>query len=136
MDKNLIKILEGIELNQPTTKERLEEVERQLEIKFPDQYIYFMLESNGVEGTIGANSYLAIWPIEQIVQLNEEYAVNEFTPGLVYIGSDGGGMAYAFDNRVKGIPIVEFPFESIHIEDAKICGNTFIEFLQNLYHRD
>ena len=93
-----------------------------------------MLESNGAEGFIGS-SYLVIWPIEQIIVLNQAYRVSEFNPGLVYFGSDGGGEAYAFDIRTKEMPIVEFPFESIHIEDAELCGKTFYEFLQNLYCR-
>ena len=128
------KLIEGMELNPPTSRSALTEVETRLGIKLPDQYISFMMESNGAEGNIGS-SYLAIWTAEQITQLNKDYAVNDFTPGLVYFGSDGGGMAYAFDNRTEYISIVEFPFESIHIEDAKICGITFVEFLQYLNNR-
>ncbi|MDA8146762.1 MAG: hypothetical protein M0Z27_11975, partial [Thermaerobacter sp.] len=94
-----------------------------------------MLEANGGEGMIGDNSYLVIWPAEQIIQLNEAYSVNEFTPGLVYFGSDGGGMAYAFDTKDDRTRIVELPFESIHAEDAKFCGQTFTEFLQYLHTR-
>lgn len=135
MDEDLKKLINKMDLNLPAIVDFLKDSEAKLGIKFPDQYKEFMLESNGSEGNVGTSSYLVIWPIEIIVQLNEEYAVNEFTLGLVYFGSDGGGMAYAFDNRVKETSIVEIPFESIDIEDAKICGNTFIEFLQNLYHR-
>lgn len=102
-------------------------------IHFPDQYISFVLESNGVEGSIGSCSYLAIWPAEQLAILNEEYAVNEFSPGLVYFGSDGGGMAYAFDRRDGKMQIVEIPFESIDIGDIKLLGNTFVDFWQCLY---
>ncbi len=135
MDEYIKSLLGGMELNPPTTKEVMKEIEEHLRIKFPDEYMNFMLESNGAEGNVGANSYLVIWSNDQIVQLNEAYSVNEFTPGLVYFGTDGGGMAYAFDNRSDGTPIVEFPFESIHVEDAKLCGNTFVEFLQYLHNR-
>lgn len=137
MDENLKKFTNNMEFTSPTTKEVLEDIGRKLGITLPNQYIEFMLASNGAEGNIGTNSYLAIWSAEQIVQLNEEYAVNEFTPGLVYFGSDGGGMAYAFDKRENDPPVVvEFPFESIHIEDAKLCGKTFVEFLEYMYNHD
>lgn len=136
MIKILKQLTNNMMLNPPTTREVLNEVEVKLEIKLPEQYVEFMLESNGAEGQVGSSSYLAIWSIEQLVPLNEEYAVNEFTPGLVYFGSDGGGMAYAFDLRGSTITIVEFPFESIEIEDAKFCGNTFVEFLEYLYQHD
>jgi hypothetical protein len=112
-----------------------QDVEEKLSIKFPDQYKECMLMSNGAEGCIGENSYLAMWPIEMIVQNNQDYEVNEYTPELVYFGSDGGGMAYAFDKRYCSIPtIVEFPFESIDISDAKPCADTFYEFLEFLYN--
>ena len=124
-----------MDLFPPTTKENLKDVEGNLNYILPEQYKMFMLISNGAEGIIGKHSYLVIWPIDQITELNKEYAVNEFTPGLMYFGSDGGGMAYAFDNRMKETPIVEFPFESVNIQDAKLCGNTFNEFLRNLYDR-
>ena len=135
MDANVKKLIEGMELNPQTTRSALTDVETRLGIKLPDQYINFMMESNGAEGNIGS-SYLAIWTAEQIAQLNKDYAVNDFTPGLVYFGSDGGGMAYAFDNRTDLISIVEFPFDSIHIEDAKTCGNTFLEFQQFLFNQN
>lgn len=135
MDEDIKKLTAGMDVNPPAADELLNDVETKLNISFPEQYKKFMLVSNGAEGIVGQNSYLAIWPIEQIVQLNEEYAINKFTPGLVYFGSDGGGMAYAFDYRLEDSPIIEFPFESIKIEDAKFCGKTFVEFLKNLYYR-
>lgn len=133
MDKRIVQLIRKLQLNMPTNREILDDAESKLEIRFPDQYINFMLESNGLEGKIGNSSYLVIWPAEQIVILNEEYAVNEFTPGLVYFGSDGGGMAYAFDKRDGEMSVVEFPFESIDIKDTKLIGKTFIDFLQSLY---
>lgn len=135
MDDKIKKLLKGMNLSSPTSRDVLADVESKLGIKLPDQYVIFMMESNGAEGNVGG-SYLAIWPAEQILQLNDEYAVNDFTPGLVYFGSDGGGMAYAFDNRLENVPIVKFPFESIYIEDAELCGNTFVEFLQYLYDHE
>lgn len=132
MNKNTKNFFAAEDLEPPATEEKVKEAEAKLGIVFPAEYKEFMLESNGAEGDIGENSYLAIWNIEEIVELNEAYNVNRFTPGLVYFGSDGGGMAYAFDNRSKEKPIVTFPFDSIHIEDAELCGHTFNEFLQYL----
>ena len=120
--------------NNPATEENIKAEEIKLGINFPAQYRDFMLRSNGAEGNIGEKSYLVIQPIEEIKQLNEEYAVNEFTPGLIYFGSDGGETAYAFDKRSDDILIVEFPFESIDISDVKLCAYTFDEFLQGLYY--
>lgn len=66
--------------------------------------------------------------------LNQDAKVEEFTPGLVFFASDGGGMAYAFDKREENVSIVEIPHDSIHIEDAKLIRKRFNEFLKNLYN--
>lgn len=134
MDIKMKRLTQKMELNPATTIEMLDQVQAKLKIIFPKEYIGFMLESNGAEGQVGSNSYLRVWSTEQIVPFNDGYAVNEFTPGLIYFGTDGGGMAYAFDVRTVTTSIVEFPFESIKIEDANFCGNTFNEFLEYLYN--
>lgn len=128
------RLLGKLNLNEPATLDLITQVESQLGLRFPKQYVDFLLKSNGAEGWVG-QSYVAIWPIEQVIPYNSGYAVEEFTPGLIYYGSDGGGMAYAFDKRSVQMPIVEFPFELIHIEYARQCGKTFSEFLQALYDR-
>ena len=129
MDEHVKRLIEGMALNPPTTEGKLREAEKELGISFPVQYKEFMLESNGAEGPIGENAYLLIWPVEVLVQYNEDYKVNEYNPGLVYFGSSGGGMAFAFDNRTKETPIVTLPFISIDLEEVESCGHTFTEFL-------
>ena len=133
MNKNIRRFFSTEDLELPTTEDILKEVETTLGVTFPLQYKEFMLESNGAEGNIGENSYLALWHIEEIIELNEGYNVKEYYPGLVFFGSDGGGIAYAFNYRTEETPILAIPLDSIHIEDAKTCGNTFEEFLQILY---
>ena len=133
MKKDIRKFIKKMDLNPPATEESLKAIETKLKISFPAQYRDFILESNGAEGPIGKNSHLIIWPVEEIIQLNE--GREEFTPGLVHFGSDGGGEGYAFDKRVKEMPIVKIPTDSINIdEDAELCGNTFNEFLQHLFN--
>lgn len=134
MDELVRQIIEGMELNFPATEEKIKEAEEKLDFKFPVEYKKFMLASNGAEGSNGENSYLVIWKIEDIAQYNEDYKVNEFNPGLVYFGSDGGDMVFAFDNRVDETPIVTLPFISIDLEEVELYGYTFNEFLQNLYN--
>lgn len=120
-----------LDLNAPATEDAIQQAEEELGIRFPSQFRDFLLESNGGEGSISA-SYLALWPVEAIAQLNRDYQIDEYTPGLVAFASDDGGMAYAFDTRAANLPIVEIPFESIHIEEAKACGDTFVAFLRYL----
>jgi hypothetical protein len=134
MNEQVNKLIKSMDFNPPAFNKGINDVELEMGINFPDQYKEFMLESNGAEGRIGENSYLAIWSVEEIVPLNKDAKVEEFTPGLVFFASDGGGIAYAFDKRDENVPIVEIPDDSIHIEDAKLIGKTFNDFLQNLYN--
>ncbi|MCL2137595.1 MAG: SMI1/KNR4 family protein [Coriobacteriia bacterium] len=133
MNERVKELVLSMDLNPPATERELNAVESELGMVFPPQYREFILESNGAEGMIGENSYLAIWSLEEIVPLNTNFKVNEFTPGLVFFASDGGGVAYAFDKRYANTPIVEIPDISIHIEEAEPCGDTFEEFLQHLH---
>lgn len=75
--------------------EIISELENKLRVKFPIDYIEFMLFSNGYEGSIG-ESYIAIWLIEELIEANESCEVEEYTPGLILFGSDGGEEAFAF----------------------------------------
>lgn len=133
MNEHVKRLVSAMDCNPPATEDAIRGAELELDMKFPAQYRKFMLESNGAEGGIGENSYLAIWSVEEIVPSNTDLKVEQFTPGLVIFASDGGGTAYAFDKRAENISIVEIPDDSIHIEDATPCGDTFEDFLQYLY---
>ena len=117
----------------PASQEQIKMIEKKLGVALPTQYIDFLLHSNGYEGIVG-KSYLVLWKIENLVMLNEEYAVNEFAPYLVLIGSDGGGEAYAFDTRMNGFPIINTPFIGLGLEEETIIGNSFSEFFENLFN--
>jgi len=135
MNNEIFKYIKELELNPPAAQDVLKDLENNKNITLPKDYMEFMLYSNGAEGKIGPKSYLSIWPAEQILELNDEYEVKEFTPSLLYFGSDGGDMAYAFDFSDPTIKIVEYPFVSIHSEDKRICGNSFEEFLSFLFNQ-
>lgn len=72
--------------------------------------------------------YLSIWPIDEIVELNQEYAVDEFLPGIKYFGSDGADIAYGFEFDEDEILIIEIPFDSVRKSDAKKYSESFLIF--------
>jgi SMI1 / KNR4 family. len=112
----------------------IEALGKALGISFPVDYLEFMQEYNGGEGEI-ANSYVILWSAEDLTELNEAYAVNEFAPGLVLFGSDGGDLAYAFDVSRGSVRIVEVPFIGMDIKEIKDCANSFVDFLEYLSNR-
>ncbi|GAB4191303.1 MAG: hypothetical protein Fur006_34300 [Coleofasciculaceae cyanobacterium] len=129
----LLEITKELNKNQGASENALNQFMMSSGIKLPEQYLEFMRISNGTEGFIGENSYLILWPIEQIGELNEAYAVAEFAPGLLVFGSNGGDIAYAFDTRSEKMQIVEVPFIGMNLDNVKLCGTTFNSFLDYLY---
>ena len=109
------------------------EIERaasRLRVHLPDDYVRFMLDSNGAEGAIGLSGYLVLWPIEQLVPMNSNYGTMEYAPELVLIGTDGGGTGYAIDMRSG--QFVEVALVGLSSEEAEPLGSSFVEFLEQL----
>ncbi|WP_083270865.1 SMI1/KNR4 family protein [Bacillus marinisedimentorum] len=126
-------LFEGFDFNSPIQKNDIEKVEERLGIKFPDDYFHFMLKTNGGEGCIGENSYLRLWKIEELIESNEDYSVEEFAPGLIIVGSNGGGTAYGFDFRNGKPMLVEVDFIGLDIESPFFNTDNFWEFIEYLY---
>ena len=133
MNESTKKCFSKMNLNSSTTRDVIQRTEQVLKVQFPLDFKLFIEEFNGAEGEIGPNAYVVFWSLEDIIELNEAYEVNEFAPGLILIGSDGGDTAYAFDNRNDSKVIVEVPFIGMDLDEVKICANTFQEFLGYLY---
>jgi hypothetical protein len=131
MDNKFEKYIENAQLCQPSSLEVISEIENKLGVKFPSDYIEFVLFSNGYEGSIG-ESYIVIWPIEELIEANESYEVEEYTPGLILFGSDGGEEAFAFDMRTDNIKYVMVPY-MLEFEAVIDQGNSIIEFFERLY---
>jgi len=98
----------------------------------PEDYVAFLLESNGAEGFTKGGRYLMLESVEQLVPCNEPYGLGTSGPGLVSFGSDGGTMLFAFDTRESPPTIVEV--DSVCMEMGKIIllGRSFTEFLEHL----
>jgi hypothetical protein len=135
MDEGIDLLTRELDLNPGAPKELLEKVQSDLKVRLPIQYVDFLLRSNGAEGNVG-NSYLMLFPIEEIASINQANAVDEFAPGLLLFGSNGGGTAYAFDTRSSAMPIVEVPFIGMDLKETKPCGQTFVEFLRHLHEQN
>ena len=135
-DKDKIDIKElikTIEFNPAVNDEDIANFESESGLELPKEYKDFMKLTNGGEGPIGDFSYVQFWSLEELINLNEEYKVEELFPSNFIFGSDGGDTAYAFDTTSKPMKIVQFPFISMpdEIEELAKTFNEFIEYLYN-----
>ena len=136
MMEDINKYLKKLELEPPANDEKIYEIQQILNFVFPDDYQSFMKHSNGAEGMVGDNAYLQLWSLDNLAEYNEGYEVSEYLPGLILIGSDGGGEAYAYDNRYDHKPIVQVPFISINFDGLIKCADRFEGFLKYLYEQE
>ena len=105
--------------------------EAELGVTFPDDYVDFMLSSNGGEGFVGGDRlYVQIDPIEEMMDVELQETLARDRPGLVVFGSDGAGEAFAFDTRGDEFTIVMFPWIGLDEEEVLPQGRTFTEFLR------
>ena len=106
----------------------IKEIENNLKIMLPKDYIDYISVNNGFTGVLN-EKYYDLWRLEDIISLNEEYKVQEFFPNLICFGSNGGDEAYAFD-KSNDMCIVSIPFIGKE-EDKRIIANNFNEFINN-----
>jgi hypothetical protein len=132
MDELVRRLTATMEHKGPASKEAIAKTERSLGVQLPLDYVGFLTFSNGAEGFVG-NSYLQLYPIDELATINQEYAVSEFAPGLLIFGSDGGGTAYAYNMNSSPWTIIETPLIGLGLEEVSLCGKTLAEFLNYLY---
>jgi SMI1 / KNR4 family (SUKH-1) len=123
--------LQDFDANGPPLEGALESVERHFGCVFPEQYKAFMSQRDGGEGFIGKR-YLVLWRVEELIEFNQGYESNEYAPGLLLFGSNGGGEAFAFDLRDPSLPIRMVPFIGMSLHDAVLIADTFNNFLARL----
>src|SRR5262249_30653850 len=109
-----------MQLNAGASEEEINELLGSAGTELPQEYLDFLRAANGGEGPLGERGYLALWRAEEVGQANQEYSVAEFAPGLLLIGSDGGGTAVGIDLRSSdsgGMHFVELPFIPMRVEE-------------------
>lgn len=73
-----------------------------------------------------------LWRVTELEQFNREYEVQEYAPGLLLFGSNGGGEAFAFDLRTPVRRVVSLPFVGMDLKIATLLGTSFDSFLEHL----
>ncbi len=134
MDEKIKKLTNQMNLKSITLKDSAFELRDKLGANLPNDYISFLLETDGAEGAIGS-SYLVLWSLDDLLLLNDAYKVKEYAPGLLLIGSNGGDMAYAIDIRDNLYRFIEIPFIGMSISEINYCAIDFISFLEYLFNK-
>jgi cell wall assembly regulator SMI1 len=107
-------------------------VEAALGLDLPVGLRAFVGEADAAEGFVGG-SYLAMWPIASLADLNMKARVPEFVPDLIVFATDGGGEGYAFERQTGSF--VNVPMIGMRVVERTSIGDSFASFLSWLASR-
>ncbi|MFT3823045.1 MAG: SMI1/KNR4 family protein [Chitinophagaceae bacterium] len=101
----------------------------------PEDYILVMKEFNGGEGEIGKNSWLCLFPIEDLLTTNDAYKqLMSKIPDYFLFGMDAADTGYAFHKYRQTIHAFGL-MSGFKTDKIIFCGNSFLEFLEYLYNQ-
>lgn len=131
---NIKEMLKEFDFQTPASNDVIDSFEKTSNMILPAEYKIFLKLTNGGEGFIGANSYLILWPVEELIELNKSYKIDDYAPGLFIFGSNGGGEAYAFDTRMGIMDVVQVPFVGMDMALTQKIATSFDKFIEKLYN--
>lgn len=129
MSNEISSLLSEFAANEGASKADLQAVGEQF-ADLPSAYLEFMQERDGGEGFIGEN-YCILWRLAELRQLNLEYEVDKYAPGLTLFGSSGGGEGFGFDSQAPGAVVV-VPFVGMERSAVRKIAASFPDFINAL----
>ena len=130
---DLKRLLHEFRCNPPAGAQAVSWFERDAGTKLPEDYVKFLDWTNGGEGYIGSHSYVILWRVGELKEMNEAYQAAIYAPGLFLFGSNRGGEAFAFDMRPERSGVVAVPFLGMDVSLARPIASSFDGFLQAIY---
>jgi len=131
MNPKLLEILEHFHKNPGITTADVEKALRESGLNLSEDYLEIQSFMHGGEGFAG-DEYVRLYPLERLAVLNTKLGVNEFAPGLVIFGSDGGGTAWVFDNREESSKVGQVPFIPMDFKYLTICGESISDVIMEM----
>ena len=116
LNKNIVPAHENIKLLLDT-----------IDFTLDEDYLDFMIETNGAYGNISEEQYLILWKIEEVIMSNPYYNDIEECKNLFFVGSNGGNLGYAF-LKANG-KMTSIDFLDIGERDPEIIADSFSDFL-------
>jgi hypothetical protein len=117
-----------INKNSPPEYSAVKEFLSAVDFKLPAGFMDFFKESDGAE-IIGEDTYYDLWPLTEMVELNDDYDVEAYADNFFIFGSDGGDTAYCIEKSTGFI--FEMPFIGMDNDEATLKYKSFTELLKS-----
>jgi hypothetical protein len=136
MGKELDFYLKDVLMNEFTASQSsLDNLREKAGFELPQDYLEFMKEFNGGEGEVGNNSWLCLFPIEDLIQTNEDYILlMQEIPDYFLFGKDAADTGFAFHKSNQTIHSFGL-MSNFKTDKIESCGAKFKNFLEYLYNR-
>ena len=101
-----------------------------VDFKLPDGFIEFFMETNGAEIYNGKDCII-LWPLTDMIKLNQDYNVSKYADAFFIFGSDGGDTAYSIEKKTGFI--FDLPFVGMSNQDAIFKYKSFTALLGSFW---
>jgi len=109
-------------------------VQSKLEFKLPEDYLSVILQYNGGEGAVGKKSFLKLFPVTKLVEVNESYvSIMKEAPALYLFGKDNAYTGYAFHKNNHSYLSLRLNSD-YEFGSTILLGHDFRQFVEKLYN--
>jgi hypothetical protein len=96
----------------------------------PAQYVRYYAGDGPKEGKLAVEpGWFQLWSPADAERWNRLYRVQEFAPGFLGFGSNGGGEMLAFDAEGR---VVMIPFVGMSTDEARQVAGSWSEFVEGI----
>lgn len=116
------------------TKEEIAKVTCHFSFQFPDSYLDVIRYIDGQEGEIGLNSWLCLFPLQELREVNHDYKLlMDEIPDYFLIGKDAADTGYAF-HKTQGTFHSFGLMSDFKTDFIEFMGYDFYGFLETLFN--
>jgi hypothetical protein len=116
----------------PTTQSVVDSIEKLIDFKLPDDYLFFIKNYISHADFIG-NEFVILWDADKLLQLSIGSEILEYLPSTLAIGGNGGGEFIGIKKTELGkFNIVLSPLIGLDKAYHILIGDSFTDFLIRL----
>lgn len=112
-------------------KKQIIELERKINVKFPDLYVDFLSKINGGDTFEIKNTGICMYSYSDLEERNETYQVYEFEPKYFMIGQDGDLAFFIFRNNPNNNSIYSNDLGALGSVDMKKEADNIFDFIKS-----
>jgi hypothetical protein len=124
----ILDLVSQFEKNNKPELETLENLKRFIDFNIDLDFIELYSNHDGMEGNLNSGEFVLFWNISEIISLNPYFENVQICNELLFFGTDGSSLGYAFDK--SNANIVSIDFYEIMEKKPIIIASSLLDFLK------